>query len=121
MTKQTYWLADPEGGLICVQGADERDRLAELGWAVADQPAGDQRVWLQHDQTGAYALFGHGALEAWHARGWQFATPPTESTDTGLAVALPEPGVAQDVPAPVAALIPEPPADEPEQPDAGRS
>lgn len=110
MSKQTYWLADSDGGLIRVEGADERDRLAGDGWTLTDPPGGDQRVWLQHDVTGAYALFGAGALEAWHARGWQHTVPPTEGSDAGLVVVLPEPDPAADVPVPVAALTPDSPA-----------
>lgn len=110
--KQTYWLADADGGLIRVEGADERDRLAGAGWTVIDRPAAEQKVWCRHEQTAAFAQLPAGALDVWEARGWQPVVPPAEDTLSGLVVTIPATeGPAGAAPTPVS-LEPTPPAAE---------
>lgn len=96
--KQTYWLADADGGLIRVEGADERDRLAGNGWTVIDRPSAEQKVWCRHERTGAYAQLPAGALDVFQARGWDPVVPPAENTLSGLVVEIP---AAPDIPQPV--------------------
>lgn len=91
MGTQTYWLADPDGNLAPAEGAAERDRLAALGWTVADiQPT--SQVWCHNAAIGGWSKFAFEVLGPWGARGWTPAAPPMEQGDVGPVVALPPPG-----------------------------
>lgn len=94
---KTYWLAGPDDTRVQVEGAARRDELAAGGWSETTEPSPADRVWLQHADTKAFALFGAGSLVTWEARGWQHAVPPTLQTDTGPVVVLPEPAAEQPV------------------------
>ena len=76
MAKNTYWLADGYGSKALVEGADERDRWVPRGWAEADEPAGEDRVWMQHGEHKGRAQFPAAVVETWQALGWKPAAPP---------------------------------------------
>ncbi|MFC3988725.1 hypothetical protein [Actinoplanes siamensis] len=88
----TYWLIGPDNTYAQVEGAARRDELASHGWTATDEPSGSDRVWMQHDVTGAISLLPAAALEPWQAKGWQHVAPPTTKTEQGYLVVLPEPG-----------------------------
>lgn len=96
--KTTYWLADADGHLIAAEGADERDRLAAAGWTVTE-PTSTAQVWLRYPATGHHALFAFGSVEVWRAKGWEPVVPPTERTDVGISVVLPDTAPAAVIPA----------------------
>lgn len=108
MSLQTYWLADPNGSLIRVEGAAERDRLAGLGWVVAEEPKPADKVWIFNPTTGGWAAYAYETLPVWEARDWQLAVPPLAEGDLGHYVDLPAPA-----PQPAAVLAPDPPAEPP--------
>ncbi len=74
--KQEYWITDADGAKALVVGADERDRWRVHGWTEAGAPAGLDRVWLQHEETGGRQLFAAEAAPTWSALGWHPAAPP---------------------------------------------
>ncbi len=79
MTKQTYWLADPEGTRAPVEGAALRDHLMRVnGWTEADEPGRHDFVWLRHEDPalGATRMTWEAAqLDAWAGRGWKPGLP----------------------------------------------
>lgn len=79
-SKQTYWLADPEGTFAPVEGADERDRLTRVhGWSEATEPDRHDFVWLRHEDAalGSTRMTWEAAqLDAWAGRGWTPGLPP---------------------------------------------
>jgi hypothetical protein len=79
MSKNTYWLADPEGTLAPVEGVDERDRLVRLdGWTEAAEPDRHDFVWLTNEDPalGAARMTWEAAqLDAWAGRGWTPGLP----------------------------------------------
>lgn len=76
MAKNTYWMTDGYGAKALIEGADQRDRWKPLGWAETDEPAGDDRVWLRHEEHGGRALFPAEVVELWQQKGWQPSDPP---------------------------------------------
>lgn len=90
--KNTYWLIGPDNTFTQVEGAARRDELAEQGWTATEEPTGPDRAWMQHDLLRTFSLFPVSTVEAWQARGWELAVPPTQRTDTGWLVVLPNPG-----------------------------
>ncbi|WP_435233367.1 hypothetical protein [Micromonospora aurantiaca (nom. illeg.)] len=74
--KQSYWLSDGFGAKALVEGAEQKDRWVPLGWSESDEPAGDDRVWLRHEEHGGRALFPAAAMELWQQKGWQPSDPP---------------------------------------------
>lgn len=110
--KTTYWLIGPDNTFAQVEGADRRDEATTQGWTVTDEPSGPDRVWMQHDVTGAISLFPHAVLEPWQARGWQLVVPPTQPTGQGVMVVLPERG-EQAPPTPAAVATPTTPIETP--------
>lgn len=100
MTKQTYWLTSVDGVKASVDGADERDRWVRVhGWAVADEPAAGDLVWLQHETTGGRQVFAAAAAPQWEGLGWHPCAPPEPAdltkdpqlVDQAAAAALTEP------------------------------
>ncbi|TDB79961.1 hypothetical protein E1091_19395, partial [Micromonospora fluostatini] len=68
-SKKTYWMADGQGAVALVEGAEERDRLIPLGWADSEPPAPDQQVWMRHAEHGGRAKFPLASVELWRPRG----------------------------------------------------
>lgn len=99
MSKNSYWLADPEGTRALVEGADTRDRFVRLhGWTEATEPERHDFVWLTNENSslGATRMTWEAAqLDAWAGRGWTPGAPP-------------EPGAPVEEPAPVKEPAPAP-------------
>lgn len=74
--KKTYWLTDGYGSKALVEGADQRDRWKPLGWSEADDPAGDDRVWMRHTDHNGHAQFPASVVGTWRALGWEPSAPP---------------------------------------------
>lgn len=93
MTKNTYWLADPEGNLAPVQGAEHRDHLIRVnGWTEAAEPDRHDFVWLHnvdHPELKPTRLTWEAAqLDAWAGRGWVPGLPRESSEAPAEAVEL---------------------------------
>lgn len=108
----SYWLTGPDGTYAQVEGAARRDLFTGLGWAEADEPPRDGRVWMRHSVTRAYAHFSAESLEGWLALGWEFAVPPIRDTEQGLEALVPA-DVDYVEPEPEKTKT-QPPADKPE-------
>lgn len=84
MSKNTYWIADPQGVLAPVEGVEERDRRVRLhGWTEAAEPQRQDFVWLRHEDPalGATAMTWEAAqLDAWAGRGWTPGAPAEPGT-----------------------------------------
>ena len=106
-----YWMTGPEGTFVHVEGAARRDLFTELGWVAADEPDRDDRVWLRHKTTRAFAHFSAESLDGWHALGWEYAVPPVRRTEQGLEALVPAP-IDYAEPQPEETEAP-PPADRP--------
>ena len=79
MSKQKYWIADPNTGVkAVVEGAAERDRWVQVqGWSETDGPAPSDRVWVHNAQTDGRAAMTHeAALGLWAGLGWTLSAPP---------------------------------------------
>lgn len=90
--KSTYWLVDEAGIKALVEGADERDRLAPLGWSETTEPAGNDRVWLVHEEHKGGAVFPASIMDVWRQKGWApGGTPPAVDplAEASSAVAAP--------------------------------
>ncbi|MEU4782843.1 hypothetical protein [Micromonospora sp. NPDC023633] len=74
--KTKYWMTDGYGSKALIEGADERDRWKPLGWSECDEPAGEDRVWLRHEEHGGRQRFPAAAVELWAAKGWHPSDPP---------------------------------------------
>lgn len=74
MSKNVYWLSDPEGTRAPVEGADLRDYLVKAkGWAEVTEPDRHDFVWLRNEapELGATRMTWEAAqLDAWAGRGW---------------------------------------------------
>lgn len=85
MAKQTYWIADPNGGAkALVEGADERDRWIQAhGWVETSEPVSGDMVWVHNPQTDGRAVLPHDVTtEGSYWRGVGFApSAPTEPAD----------------------------------------
>lgn len=73
------WMKDAYGNKAHVP-SDERDAWVPRGWTEADEPAADERVWMEHGAHGGRALFPAGIAETWQALGWA-PSPPPEPVD----------------------------------------
>lgn len=53
MSKQTYWIADPNGGAkALVEGVEERDRWTRVrGWDETAEPVSGDMVWAYNANT----------------------------------------------------------------------
>lgn len=95
MSKNTYWLADPEGTRALVEGADERDRLVRTqGWTESSEPGPQDFVWLRHEdpELGMARLTWEAAqLDAWAGRGWTPGGPAAPDAEAPQAAAEPAP------------------------------
>jgi hypothetical protein len=69
------WMTDGYGAKAYV-AADQVDDWKPRGWAEADGPAGNDRVWMRHTEHQGRAQFPAGALESWQALGWAPSDPP---------------------------------------------
>lgn len=76
MAKNTHWLTDGFGSKALVEGVDGRDRWKPFGWSESDAPAGDDRVWMEHEVHGGRAQFPAGIAPTWEALGWKPSPPP---------------------------------------------
>lgn len=80
MPKTTYWLADAEGTLAPVEGAETRDYLTRVqGWTEAAEPQRHDFVWLHNadnPELGRTRMTWEAAqLDAWAGRGWTPGIP----------------------------------------------
>lgn len=74
---KTHWIADAEGTKALVTGAAELNLwTAGRGWVEADEPSGQEFVWLQHNLHEGRAKFSAEAVPLWEGRGWLPSTPP---------------------------------------------
>jgi hypothetical protein len=99
--KHTYWLVDLNGVKAQVTGVEERARWTPRGWAEADEPTADERIWASCDGVELPAMFPYGAWrELWQHKGWQPSAPP-EPIDpiTGVRAVAPVPTEQPDEPA----------------------
>jgi hypothetical protein len=84
MSKNTYWISDPDGTKALVEGAEERNFWVQVhGWSEADEPQGQEFVWLENDEHGGRAKFNAQAVPLWEPRGWH-PSPPQEPVNLAL-------------------------------------
>ena len=85
--KTTYWIADTDGTKALVDGTEERDRWVRVhGWAEADEPTGQEFVWVTNEnpELGAARMNWQAAADpAWAARGWA-PGPPVEPVNNAI-------------------------------------
>jgi hypothetical protein len=95
--KQKYWIADAEGVKAVVEGVEARNWWTQVqGWVPADEPAADERVWLQHNEHGGRQVFPAAAAPGWVSRGWLPSDPPVpEDKATAHWATEPEPPAPQ--------------------------
>jgi hypothetical protein len=75
--KQKYWIADSEGVKALVVGADAHNYwTAGRRWTDTTEPAGQDWMWLQHNETGGRQKFPAEAAPLWEGRGWLPSDPP---------------------------------------------
>lgn len=101
MSKNKYWIADPNSGAkAIVEGVEERDRWTKvLGWSETTEPTGDERVWLYNESIDGRTVLPYDASQGhWKGIGWAPGAPP-EPVDTTKDPAL----MDQPKPAPPAA------------------
>lgn len=84
--KQTYWIADPNGGAkALVEGTDERDRWTRgQGWDETGEPVSGEMVWAYNAQTEGRTKLPFDTLaEGGYWRGVGFVpSAPAEPVDT---------------------------------------
>lgn len=93
MSKQSYWIRDPEGVYAQVEGTDQRDFWTKVqGWVDADEPGPTDQVHVvnENPEIGPGRL-PFGALPAWGGLGWAAGPPPGE----GAPASAPSPKVSQ--------------------------
>jgi hypothetical protein len=72
-----YWVADAEGVKALVSGAEAHNLwTAGRGWTDTTEPAGQEFVWLQHNEHGGRGKFAAQAVPLWEGRGWLPSDPP---------------------------------------------
>lgn len=95
MSKNTYWLADPEGVRAPVEGAEARDRWVRLhGWTESSEPDRHDFVWVRNEDPSVAAMsmtWEAAQLDAWAGRGWTPGAPPEPGTDLAAAEPAPAP------------------------------
>ncbi|MEV4197014.1 hypothetical protein [Micromonospora globbae] len=74
------WMTDGYGNKALMDGAETRDRWKPLGWYEAEEPAGDDRVWMRHQDHGGRAQFPAGVMGLWQQKGWQPSDPPAPAS-----------------------------------------
>lgn len=109
MSKNTYWIADPNGGAkALVETAEERDRWVQVrGWAESAGPVSGDRVWVHNAQTGGRTTLPHDTLGVggyWRGVGFAPSAPP-EPVDLTKEPSLRD-QVAPPSPAPSSAAVP---------------
>lgn len=92
MPKTTYWLADAEGTLAPVEGAEARDYLTRVqGWTEAAEPQRHDFVWLHNPdnpELGRTRMTWEAAqLDAWAGRGWTPGIPAVAGDEVSEPVA----------------------------------
>ena len=105
MSKQSYWISDPNSGAkALVEGAEDRNRWTQVqGWTETTEPVAGDRVWLYNASIDGRTVLGFEASQGhWKGIGWVPGAPP-EPVDTTKDPAL------MDQPAPVAKADPTPP------------
>jgi hypothetical protein len=81
MSKNSYWIVDPNGGAkALVEGAEERNRWTQVqGWDEADEPVPGDMVWAFNEAAGGHTKLPHDTLGEggyWHGVGWRPSAPP---------------------------------------------
>jgi hypothetical protein len=95
-----YWISDAEGVKAVVEGAEARDWWTKVqGYVLADEPVGDDRVWLQHAEHGGRQVFPALSVQGWMGRGWMPSDPPVPE-DKATAHWATEPAAAPEPSAP---------------------
>lgn len=104
MSKNNYWVADPNGGaLALVEGVEERNRWTQIqGWSEASEPVSGDMVWAHNAETdGRTKLPADSLAEGGYWRGVGFVpSAPPEPVDITKDPAL------RDQPAPARAATP---------------
>lgn len=80
MSKQSYWIVDPNGGAkALVEGAEERNRWTQVhGWGEAEEPTSGDMVWVHNPATDGRTILPHDALSEdgyWRGIGWAPSAP----------------------------------------------
>lgn len=105
-SKQTYWIADPNGGAkALVEGTEERDRWTRVHrWDEATEPISGDMVWAYNAQTDGRTVLPHDTLaEGGYWRGVGFVpSAPMEPVDLTKDPALRDQSASRPAPAPVA-------------------
>jgi hypothetical protein len=100
MSKQTYWLVDPEGTRAPVEGAELRDHLIRVnGWTDTTEPDRHDFVWIRNEDPtlGAARMSWEAAqLDAWAGRGWAPGAPdvPGAPAPAAESIKTTKPGAA---------------------------
>ena len=81
MSKNHYWIADPNGGAkALVEGVEERNRWTQVqGWDESQEPVSGDTVWAYNVAAEGHAKFPHDTLAEggyWHGVGWAPSAPP---------------------------------------------
>jgi hypothetical protein len=106
MAKQTYWIADPNGGAkALVEGVEERNRWTQVqGWAETDEPAAGEQVWVYNAETDGrtklpFEVTGEGSY--WRNVGFEWSAPaePVDLTKDPALRDQPKPDAAKQSPA----------------------
>lgn len=104
MSKTAYWLRNANDGTFALaDGAEDRDRIASLGYAPADEPTDTDQVWIQHPGVEGVGRIPYGARPYFLGNGSVLAGPP-EPVDLTKDPALTDP----PPPAPAVEAKPEP-------------
>lgn len=72
--KTTVWIADIEGRKATV---DDFVDWRPHGWVETTEPAGEEFVWLEHEETHGKQLFPAAVVDQWSALGWKPSAPPS--------------------------------------------
>lgn len=76
--KQKYWITSPAGVFAQVEGTEQRDMWTKVrGWSDAEEPAGNDRLYLVHTAAGFGGPIPFEALaDGWADMGWSPGPPP---------------------------------------------
>ncbi len=104
MSKNKYWIVNPNGGAkALVEGAEERDRWTRVhGWDEADEPVSGDMVHVTNADTGGQTTLPWDTLAEgayWHGVGFAPSAPP-EPVDVTKDPALRDQPAAKPAPAP---------------------
>jgi hypothetical protein len=81
MSKNQYWISDPNGGaLALVEGVEERKTWTQVhGWDESDGPVSGDMVWAYNAEADVHGKLPHDTLgEGGYYRGvgWVPSAPP---------------------------------------------